>query len=202
MTLKTKLFRQKMDERKKELEAAGRFTSQARQVYEAVRIDIGVGIDGGEVFYGNIGSNRYMANTVIGDNVNSASRIEGLTRFYKLPILVSSYVRDEVMKVPEAAERYRFYEVDTVQVKGKHVGKKIYFPLDTMQEDPDYAAEFTQEKFEVFEEGLSAYYAGDWKTARSKWKKCGMTVAEVFLDRIGLKNAPAGWSGIWIMSTK
>ena len=54
----------------------------------------------------------------------------------------------------------------------------------------------------VFEEGLSAYYAGDWKTARSKWKKCGMTVAEVFLDRIGLKNAPAGWSGIWIMSTK
>lgn len=202
MTLKTKLFRQKMDERKKELEAAGRFTSQARQVYEAVRIDIGVGIDGGEVFYGNIGSNRYMANTVIGDNVNSASRIEGLTRFYKLPILVSSYVRDEVMKVPESAERYRFYEVDTVQVKGKHVGKKIYFPLDTMQEDPDYAAEFTQEKFEVFEEGLSAYYAGDWKTARSKWKKCGMTVAEVFLDRIGLKNAPAGWSGIWIMSTK
>ncbi|MBQ2081518.1 MAG: adenylate/guanylate cyclase domain-containing protein [Treponema sp.] len=119
MTRKTKLFRQKMDERKKELENIGRFNAQARQVYEAVKIDIGVGIDGGEVFYGNIGSNRYMANTVIGDNVNPASRIEGLTRFYKVPILVSSYVRDEVMKVPAAAERYKFYEVDTVQVKGK-----------------------------------------------------------------------------------
>ncbi len=202
MTRKTKLFRQKMDERKKELENIGRFNAQARQVYEAVKIDIGVGIDGGEVFYGNIGSNRYMANTVIGDNVNSASRIEGLTRFYKVPILVSSYVRDEVMKVPAAAERYKFYEVDTVQVKGKQVGKKIYFPLDTMQEDEDYAREFTEEKFEIFEEGLKAYYDGDWKTARSKWKKCDMTVAQVFLDRIGLKNAPAGWSGIWIMSTK
>ena len=202
MTLKTKIFREKMEERKKELEAIGRFNSQARQVYEAVRIDIGVGIDGGEVFYGNIGSNRYMANTVIGDNVNSASRIEGLTRFYKLPILVSSYVRDEVMKVPEAAERYRFYEIDTVQVKGKHVGKKIYFPLDTKQEDEYYASQYTEEKFETFEKGLKAYYDGDWKTARSNWKKCGMDVAQVFLDRIGLKNAPAGWSGIWIMSTK
>ena len=139
MTIQTKRFRQKMDERKKELSSAGRFTEQAQKAYEAVRIDIGVGIDGGEVFYGNIGSNKYMANTVIGDNVNSASRIEGLTRIYKLPVLCSEYVRDEVMKVPDGARRYRFFEIDTVQVKGKLEGKKIYFPLDMEQEDPDYA---------------------------------------------------------------
>ena len=202
MTLQTKKFREKMDEKKKDLERLGRFNSEARKVYEAVRLDIGVGIDGGEVFYGNIGSNRYMANTVIGDNVNSASRIEGLTRVYRLPVLVSGYVKDEVEKLPEEAERYAFFEIDTVQVKGKVEGKKIYFPLDRWMVDEDYAKLYTEQRFMDFEEGLKAYYKGDWKTARAAFKKSDLDVAHVFLERIGLKSAPAGWKGIWTMTSK
>ncbi|MBP5358137.1 MAG: adenylate/guanylate cyclase domain-containing protein [Treponema sp.] len=202
MTLQTKKFRQKMDEKKKELERLGRFNSEAKKVYEAVRLDIGVGIDGGEVFYGNIGSNRYMANTVIGDNVNSASRIEGLTRMYRLPVLVSEYVKNEVNSLPEAKERYEFFEIDTVQVKGKIEGKKIYFPLDRWMVDEDYASLYTEQKFTDFEEGLKAYYKGDWKTARAAFKKSDLDVAHVFLERIGLKSAPAGWNGIWTMTSK
>lgn len=202
MTQQTKKFREKMIARKKELVDQGRFNDQTQRVFEAVMIDIGVGIDGGEVFYGNIGSNKYMANTVIGDNVNSASRIEGLTRIYKLPVLCSEYVKSEVLKVPEGARRYRFFEIDTVQVKGKLEGKKIFFPMDLEQEDADFAEYYTLEKFEEFEEGLRAYYSGDWKTARSRFKKSDMDVGKVFLDRMGLKNAPADWSGIWTMSTK
>ncbi len=202
MTIQTKIFRQKMDERKKELMGLGKFNDQAQKVYEAVSIDIGVGIDGGEVFYGNIGSNKYMANTVIGDNVNSASRIEGLTRVYRLPVLCSEYVKNEVCRVPSAMERYRFYEIDTVQVKGKVEGKKIYFPLDLQMEDPEYAGMYTVERFDEFEQGLKAYYEGDWKTARSQFKKSCLEVGQIFLSRMGLKNAPADWSGIWTMSTK
>lgn len=202
MTKQTKKFREKMDDKKKELERLGRFTAEAKKVYEAVRLEIGVGIDGGEVFYGNIGSNRYMANTVIGDNVNSASRIEGLTRVYKLPVLVSEYVMNEIKLVPEAAERYEFFEIDTVQVKGKVEGKKIYFPLDRHMDDEDYAAEYTEEKFRDFEEGLKAYYKGDWKTARAGFKRSNLEVAQVFLERMGLKSAPAGWKGIWTMTSK
>ncbi|MBO5608154.1 MAG: adenylate/guanylate cyclase domain-containing protein [Treponema sp.] len=202
MTVQTKSFRQKMDARRKELMDEGRFDDQAQKVYEAVRIDIGVGIDGGEVFYGNIGSNKYMANTVIGDNVNSASRIEGLTRVYRLPVLVSEYVVEEIKQVREAAERYRFFEVDTVQVKGKKIGKRIYFPLDLEQTDEEFKSLYTVEKFEEFEIGLKAYYDGDWKSARSHFKKSELDVAQVFLSRIGLKSAPEGWSGIWTMTTK
>ncbi len=202
MTQQTKKFREKMIARKKELVDQGRFNDQTQRVFEAVMIDIGVGIDGGEVFYGNIGSNKYMANTVIGDNVNSASRIEGLTRIYKLPVLCSEYVKSEVLKVPEGARRYRFFEIDTVQVKGKLEGKKIFFPMDLEQEDADFAEYYTLEKFEEFEAGLRAYYSGDWKTARSQFKKSDMDVGKVFLDRMGLKNAPADWSGIWTMATK
>ena len=115
-----------------------------------------------------------------------------------LPVLV----RNEVIKVPEAAERYRFYEIDTVQVKGKLEGKKIYFPLDMEQADEDYARDYTVEKFEEFDRGLKAYYSGDWKTARSQFKKSELAVGKVFLERMGLKSAPADWRGIWTMSTK
>ena len=54
------------------------------------------GIDGGEVFYGTLGSYVRMTNTVIGDNVNAASRMEGLTRVYKVPVICSEYVRNDI----------------------------------------------------------------------------------------------------------
>ena len=57
-------------------------------------------------------------------------------------------------------------------------------------------------KFEIFEKGLKAYYDGDWKTARAEFKRSELPCAEVFLERMGLKSAPAGWSGIWTMTTK
>ena len=165
-------------------------------------LDVGVGIDGGNVFYGNIGSSKRMANTVIGDNVNSASRLEGLTRIYKVPVIVSSYIMEETLSNNEAASRYKFYEIDTVQVKGKTEGVKIYFPLDKECSLEEWKFEYLDEKFKIFECGLKAYYDGDWKTARAEFKKSGLDVAKVFLERIGMKSSPEDWSGIWTMTTK
>ena len=136
-----------------------------------------------------------MANTVIGDNVNSASRLEGLTRIYHLPVIVSEYIKDEVLA--ETA-RFKFYEIDTVQVKGKTQGKKIYFPFDTNEMDSSLLA-----KYDLFEEGLQAYYSGDWKTARKNFKNSELPeLTEVFMERMGNKSAPEGWNGIWAMTTK
>ncbi len=199
----TKEFCKKIDAKRDELIAQGKFTDKEKEIYEAVRIEIGVGIDGGSVFYGNIGSHQYMANTVIGDNVNSASRIESLTRIYKLPVLVSEYVKNEVRSIPEAASRYTFYEIDTVQVKGKNVGKKIFFPLDLKQEDKEFCEMYTEEKFMFFQEGLTSYYEGDWSAARMAFERCQLQVANVFLERMGNNSrAPENWSGIWTMTTK
>ena len=82
-----------------------------REVYKAVLLEVGVGIDGGDVFYGNIGSYERMTTTVIGDNVNSASRMEGLTRIYHVPIICSAFVKDEAER---GNSEYRFLELDTV----------------------------------------------------------------------------------------
>ena len=188
-------LREKMAARRKEIEKKRRLTASELRVYEAVLLDIGVGIDGGTVFYGNIGSDEHMANTVIGDKVNSASRLEGLTRVYHLPVIVSDYIKKEAESI---SKRYKFYEIDTVQVKGKTEGKKIYYPIDTFVQ----GSAALSEKFEIYEGGLKAYYKGDWSKARKMYKQADMEVCEVFLERMGRKSAPAKWSGIWTMTTK
>ena len=99
ITKLTALLRNKMILRRKEIEKQRTLTVAEENVYKAVLIDVGVGIDGGNVFYGNIGSNEHMTNTVIGDNVNSASRLEGLTRIYHLPVICSEYVKEEVESI-------------------------------------------------------------------------------------------------------
>ena len=63
-------------------------------------------------------------------------------------------------------------------------------------------AAIDESQLAVFEEGLAAYYAGDWSAARKAFKGCSLEVAQVFLERIGTKSAPADWSGIWTMTTK
>lgn len=201
ITRATAELRQEMLGRREEIEKTRKLTESEERVFQAVMVDVGVGIDGGKVFYGTIGRNDFddprqshMTNTVIGDTVNSASRLEGLTRIYHIPVVVSESIKDEV-----SAEtvRYKFIEIDTVQVKGKTKGKKIYFPFDTNEMDESLLVQYQQ-----FEEGLKSYYAGDWKTARKIFKGLELDVTQVFLERMGSKSAPADWSGIWAMTTK
>ena len=201
ITRATAELRQEMLGRRQEIESQRKLTESEERVFQAVMVDVGVGIDGGKVFYGTIGRNDFddprqshMTNTVIGDTVNSASRLEGLTRIYHIPVVVSESIKDEV--TAETA-RYKFIEIDTVQVKGKTKGKKIYFPFDTNEMDESILVQYQK-----FEEGLKSYYDGDWKTARKIFKGLELDVTQVFLERMGTKSAPADWSGIWAMTTK
>lgn len=180
--------------RRKEIEETRELTEAEERVYKAILLEVGVGIDGGTVFYGNIGSSDHMTNTVIGDNVNSSSRLEGLTRIYGLPIIVSLYVKEEVEAV---TEQYRFIEIDTVQVKGKTEGKKIYTPLDLSVVDEE-----TIEKYNQYEKALVLYYDGEWGRAKRAFEKTELPAANVFINRIGSRKAPEGWNGIWTMDTK
>ena len=172
----------------------GALTAGDETVYKAVLLEVGVGIDGGDVFYGNIGSYERMTTTVIGDNVNSASRLESLTRIYHVPIICSEFVKDEAER---GSSEYRFLELDTVQVKGKTQGKKIFWPLEKSGADPLLAAQL-----DTFSDGLTSYYSGAWTVAISKWRDLTLPFIKVFRDRIEGREAPADWSGIWAMTTK
>jgi class 3 adenylate cyclase len=187
-------LRERMFERRRLIENVRSLTEMEKEVFKVVLLSIGVGIDGGTVFYGTIGSSERMTSTVIGDNVNSASRLEGLTRIYHLPVIVSSYVKDEVSA---ETDRYRFVEIDRVQVKGKVSLQKIWYPLDTRCATP---AEI--ENVAIFERGRDAYYAGDWGSAADALRRCSFEAANTFLERVAGRQSPEGWNGIWKMTTK
>lgn len=189
-------LRQKMTQIKKEVESqAGRFSKAELEVYRAVLIEVGVGIDGGDVFYGNIGSSERMTNTVIGDNVNSASRLEGLTRIYEVPVVCSEYIKKEVEAEQDEPDWY-FMELDKVQVKGKTQGKRIYWPIPSAD-----MTKRLKEKVKLFEDALQLYYKGDWNKAGKLFSECSLPPAAVFVRRTQ-NRCPQKWNGIWTMKTK
>ncbi len=94
-----------------------RFTAEGRPA-----IEVGIGLNSGETNVGNIGSVYRMAYTVIGDTVNIAERLEGQTKNYKVPIIVSKVTATLIPSI-------YFRELDITRVKGKKRYVRIFEPV-------------------------------------------------------------------------
>ncbi len=174
-------------------ELGGKWTAQGKPALRAR-----IGLHTGEALVGNFGSPDRLVYTAIGDNVNLASRVEGLNKAYGTTILMTE---DTFQEVRDSVVARR---IDRVAVKGRTSGTLIY-ELVGMQADGDLS---TRERLAAYEAALDDYFERRFEQAAAAFStlaNSGDAPAAVLAARAAAyhRNPPADdWQGIYHMDSK
>ncbi len=165
-------------------------------VLPEIGYDLGIGLHEGDAIVGNIGSSEKFDYTAIGDTVNIAARLEGLTKHYHRKILLS----DELSRKLDDSISLR--EVDQVKVKGKALATRLLSPV-TMEDPGD------GEAGEAYEKGIKQYKLGNWESAADYFTRVlelieGDYLADMFLSRCidFQQDPPREWDGSLMLDFK
>jgi adenylate cyclase len=163
------------------------------------QLKIGIGLNSGLMHVGDMGSRIRRAYTVMGDAVNLASRLEGITKVYGVGIAVGAATM-------RAAPEFLYRELDLVRVKGKNEPVAIFEPLGRL----DQAAAALLDELARWHAALALVRAQQWDLAQAAIEQLasdhpGAALYPLYLERIGfyrLHPPGAGWDGVTSFDTK
>lgn len=163
------------------------------------QISIGMGLNTGIVNVGNFGTSKRFDYTVVGKNVNLASRLESLNKYYGTSFLISQNTKNM------AGGKFYSRFVDIVRVKGMDEPVKIFEPVCSGQ--PSAEIKINDKEFQA---AFRMYRKGHFLKSKKMFEQCKIRdkrqINDVFIERINafIKHPPDKdtWQGIYTFSAK